>query len=129
MNNPSYIPQRRTWNLEYRDTVRLLQEKLWLFARINSKLRDNIRDISRFMITTPVLIEIDLAEFSETYQQKFIDPDLDQYCANFIELLVPVLEVFVKEVDYGAYGFKFCFRYHQQIINLNKTVYAVNPKR
>jgi len=51
------------WNLEYRDTVRLLQEKLWLFARVNPKLRDNIRDINRFTTNTAEAIEIDLSEF------------------------------------------------------------------
>ncbi|MES2456410.1 MAG: hypothetical protein V4594_12750 [Bacteroidota bacterium] len=117
------------WNLEYRDTVRLLQEKLWLFARVNPKLRDNIRDINRFVTNTADAIEIDLSEFSENYQQKFIQPDLDQFCLRFIDLLAPVLAFFVNEVGYGAHGFKFCFRYNQQFLTLNKTVFAANPLR
>lgn len=129
MKNTVDLPPNRPWNLQYRDTVRLLQEKLWLFVRVNAKLRDNIRDIHRFVNNTENAIEIDLAEFSEAYQQKFISPDLQQYCLRFIELVSPVLAIFVKEIGYGAYGFKFQFRYHKQVLDLEKTVFAANPKR
>jgi hypothetical protein len=129
MRNTADIHASRPWNLQYRDTVRLLQEKLWLFVRVNAKLRDNIRDINRFITNTAGAIEIDLSEFSEAYQQKFISPDLQQYCLRFIELVSPVLGNFVKEIGYGAYGFKFQFCYHKQVLDLEKTVFAANPTR
>jgi len=129
MGNTADIPASRPWNLQYRDTVRLLQEKLWLFVRVNPKLRDNIRDINRFITNTAGAIEIDLSEFSEAYQQKFIFPDLQQYCLRFIELVSPVLAMFVKEIGYGAYGFQFQFRYHKQVLALEKTVFAANLTR
>lgn len=129
MNNSSYTNSSRCWHLEYRDTVRLLQEKLWLYVRLNPKFRDNVRDINRFMTNTAEAIEIDLSEFSDAYQQKFIQVDPDQYCSNFIELLSPVLGAFIKEVGYGAHGFKFCFRYHKKVLQMERTVFAANSSR
>ncbi|WP_288879241.1 hypothetical protein [Pedobacter panaciterrae] len=129
MNNSSDTNSGRCWHLEYRDTVRLLQEKLWLFVRVNPKLRDNVRDINRFMTNTAEAIEIDLSEFSDVYQQKFIQVDPDRYCLNFIELLCPVLGAFVKEVGYVAHGFKFCFRYDKKVLEVERTVFALNPGR
>ena len=112
------------WHLEYRDTVRLLHEKLVLFVRVNAKLRDNIRDIHRFVNNTAMGIEIDLMEFSKTYQERFIVQHLEQFCLRFIDLVYQVLSVFVEEIGYGAYGFKFYFRFQKQELMLNKTVFA-----
>lgn len=129
MKESVYKTEGRLWHLEYRDTVRLLQEKLWLYVRMNGKLRENIRDLNRFITSTADGIDVDLTEFSESYQQRYIQPDPEQYCLRFTDLLAPVLGVFVKEVGYGAHGFKFCFRFHQRTFRMERTVFAANPTR
>jgi hypothetical protein len=125
MRRAGYTPEGYLWQLEYRDTVRLLQEKLLLFVRLNEKLRNNIRDKSRFVNNTPEAIEINLMEFSEGYRQKFIAPDSEAYAVRLMELLVPVLTGFVKEIGYGAYGFRFIFRYEGKVIEKHKSIWGI----
>ncbi|TCC96497.1 hypothetical protein [Pedobacter hiemivivus] len=96
--------------LEYRDTVKLLQEKLVLFLRLNEKLRNNIADKHRFVNNTAEAIEFNLMQFSEAYREKFILPDMEGYCLRFIELINPVLIGFVKEIGFDAQGFSLRFR-------------------
>ncbi|MNY29269.1 hypothetical protein D3C86_1633000 [compost metagenome] len=128
MRRSSYTPEGYYWQLEYRDTVKLLQEKILLFLRLNDKLRNNIRDKNRFINNTPEAIEINLMEFSEAYRQKFIEPDLEVYILRFIDLLVPVLKGFLKEVGYDAYSFKFVFRCKGKIIEKYKSILGTNSE-
>lgn len=124
MRRSSYTSEGYYWQLEYRDTVKLLQEKILLFLRLNDKLRNNIRDKNRFINNTPEAIEINLMEFSEAYRQKFIEPDVEVYILRFIDLLVPVLKGFLEEVGYDAYSFKFVFRCGGKVIEKYKSILA-----
>jgi hypothetical protein len=119
MKRVSYTPEGYLWQLEYRDTVRLLQEKL------NEKLRNNVRDKIRFVNNTPEAIEINLMEFSESYRGRFIVPDVEAYVPRFMELLVPVLTGFVKEIGYGAYSFKFIFRHEGKVFEKHKSILGI----
>lgn len=127
MRRDGYTSDGYLWQLEYRDTVRLLQEKLILFVRMNEKLRGSIRDKQRFVNNTAEAIELNLGEFSESYRAKWIDGDPEKYCQSFIELLTPVLTRFVMEIGYGAHGFKFRFRYNGRVIENSKTIFRMVP--
>lgn len=117
-----YTADGYLWQLEYRDTIKLLQEKIVLFLRLNEKLRNNIANKHRFVNNTVEAIEINLLEFSEAYRNKFIDPDMERYCLSFIELIAPVLIGFLNEVGYGALAFTFRFRYGTRKFEKIKTI-------
>jgi hypothetical protein len=125
MQRLEYTADGYLWQLEYRDTVKLLQEKLVLFLRLNEKLRNNIADKHRFVNNTVEAIEFNLMQFSEAYREKFIVPDMEGYCLRFIELINPVLIDFVKEIGFDAQGFRLRFRYGSQVIEKSKTILIV----
>ncbi|WEK20403.1 MAG: hypothetical protein P0Y49_04530 [Candidatus Pedobacter colombiensis] len=111
MQRTGYTHDGYLWQLEYRDTLKLLEEKIILFLRLNEKLRNNIQNKSRFVSNKVEFVEFNLLEFAEGYRAKFIDPDMEKYCLRFMELLKPVLTGFVKEIGYSANSFRFRFRY------------------
>jgi hypothetical protein len=55
-------------------------------------------------------ISLNLAEFKDGYQFKFIVPDFDGYCAKFVEFFIPLLTDFLKEIKYGGFSFTFKVR-------------------
>jgi len=126
MRKSGYTLEGYLWQLEYRDTVRLLQEKLLLFIRLNEKLRNNIGNPSRFVNNSAEAIEFNFIEFSEAYRLKFIEPDFEKYCMRLMELLEPVLTGFVKEIGYGAHGFRFRFRYGGQVLEKHKSIWGIS---
>lgn len=122
MRKLEFTPGGYLWQLDYRDTIRLLQEKLVMFVRLNGKLRNNIINKTQFFNNTVESIEINLMEFSEAYRSKFIDGDMDEYCLKFMELLRPVLIDFVKEIGFDAYAFRFRFRYGKKVFEKQKNI-------
>lgn len=126
MRKSGYTPEGYLWQLEYRDTVRLLQEKLLLFIRLNEKLRNNIGNPGRFVSNSVEAIEFNFIEFSEGYRLKFIEPDFENYCMRLMELLEPVLTGFVKEIGYGAHGFRFRFRYGGHVLEKHKSIWGIS---
>lgn len=125
MQRLGYANDGYYWQLEYRDTVKLLQEKLVLFLRLNEKLRNNIAEKHKFVNNTVEAVEFNLMQFSEAYQRKFVLPDMEGYCQRFIELITPVLMGFVKEIGFGALTFRFRFRYGSRILERSKTILTV----
>ena len=125
MQRSGYTFEEYPWKLEYRDTVNLLQEKLVLFLRRNEKLRNNIAEKYHFVNNTVEAIEINLMQFSKAYRRKFILPDMESYCLRFIELIIPVLIGFVKEIGFGAMSFRFRFRYGNRMFERNKTILTI----
>ena len=110
VHNP-YVQEKPYWNNEYRDTIRLLEQKLHNTIRLNERLRNNINSRERFLEVNVSEIVINLMEFKEVYQTRFISPDLEGYCGQFIQVLIPVLKDFLREIRYGGYGFKFKFKF------------------
>ncbi|TDQ06188.1 hypothetical protein [Pedobacter metabolipauper] len=107
---------------DYRDVVKLLEEKLHNYIRLNSRLRSHIGNRRRFLENKHDAIHINLIEFSERYRVKFIDPNFEGYCLKFMELLRPVLLDFVKEIGYNARGFTYHFRLGPKLFERNQTV-------
>lgn len=62
MQRLGYTNEGYYWQLEYRDTVKLLQEKLVLFLKMNERLRNNIADKHKFVNNTMDAIEFNFAE-------------------------------------------------------------------
>lgn len=124
MRRASYTSEGYYWQLEYCDTVKLLEQKILLFIRRNEKLRNNIRDKSRFVNNTVDALEINLMEFSEAYRQRFIALDMEAYVMRFIDLLIPVIKDFLKEIGFGAFSFRFVFRFGGKVIEKYKSVLA-----
>lgn len=112
--DPGYTPVQHTnkpyWENEYRFVIKLLEQKLLNFIRMNERLRENINYLSRFLSVTETEMIFNLNDFKDSYKFKFIKPDAEGYCAKFIEIFRPVLQDFLREIGYNAYGFRFKLR-------------------
>lgn len=123
-----YTPGESTnkpyWENEYRFVTKLLEQKLLNFIRLNERLRTNIVYLARFVNVTETDIIFNLTDFNDGYKFKFIMPDFDGYCAKFIEIFIPVLQDFLKEIGYNAHGFSFKLRMDGNDWQGRKTVFA-----
>lgn len=118
----TYAQEKPHWNNEYRDTIRLLEQKLHNAVRLNERLRNNISSRDRFLEVNVSEIIVNLTEFKEAYRIRFIHPDVEGYCSKFIQVFVPVLRDFLREIHYGGYGFKFKFKLEGKIFEIITTV-------
>ena len=116
------IQEKPYWENDFRDAITLLEQKLLNFIRLNTRLRENIGRRDRFLQVKDSTIHINLIEFKEAYLMRFVNPDFEKYCNNFIALLEPVLADFLKEIQYGGHGFAFHFRLQGQEYKKGKTV-------
>lgn len=114
----------RTVSLDYRDTLELLQWKLITFIRLNPSLNANIVYKTRFVDVTEPAIIFNCYEFKEGYQLRFIEPDFEKYCIEFIKVIKPVLLDFLKEVRYGGLAFTVIIKYKSE--NYSKTFTVFN---
>lgn len=115
------------WQNEYHFTVKLLEQKMFNFIRLNERLRENISNPVRFLQVTEQAICFNLSEFKDAYQFKFIVIDFEAYCAKFVELFTPLLLDFLKEIGYGGYSFTFRLRLGGNNFEKRKSVMVDKP--
>lgn len=100
---------RSIYQIPYRQAKVLLQEKLYVFFRLNRNIRVHLTDLKRFVEVSDQLVKFNLNELSQGYRFKFVDPDSEKYCTMLLDKLQPVLIDFLREVHYGGHAFKFVF--------------------
>lgn len=110
--------------IDYSDVVELLQHKIITYIRLNPSLNKHVRYKKRFIENTVEAISFNFHEFSDAYQAAHINPDFEDYCNMFIEKIVrPVLIDFVREVNYGGYGFRVRIKYQGDKFEKGFTVF------
>ena len=117
-------PEKTYRNSSYRDTIKLLEEKILNFIRLNDKLKSHINNRRRFVRVTVSSIEFNLTEFSDGYKTKFIANSFEDYSRKFISLLLPLLIDFTREIGCGGFSYSFRFKFYDQLYQKTKMVIA-----
>ena len=98
------------WNEEYRETERLLEEKLLNFVRLNKQLKKNIPSPYHLLEIYEGTITINLSLFNNNYREKFINSNINGYSFRFMEQLRPLLLDYMEETRIRKFNFTFIFK-------------------
>lgn len=100
--------------LDYRYAIELLQQKLIVFIRLNEKMNPYVGSKVRFIDVTESTVLFNFMEFTDGYRARFIEPDFEDYCFRFLELIKPVFQDFTREIKYGGQGYRVKIRLKDQ---------------